>query len=98
MTCTTQCMQMGAIFCDGSYVEASDVGQCVTALNVVLTTKITVAASATGTSSCTGSDCTASGTAKASCAAAPGPTPAGSLALFGAFGAVAIVTTRRRRR
>jgi MYXO-CTERM domain-containing protein len=66
--CTTQCQQsVGAIFCNGSYVNTSDVATCVAALNAVLTAKL----DATGVASCSGNDCTASGTAKASCSASP---------------------------
>jgi MYXO-CTERM domain-containing protein len=93
----TQCNgATGAIFCNGNYVNASDVDQCIAALNGVLSVQI----SATGSSSCGDDDCNAQGsvTTKTSCSASPGG-QAGGEALF-AFGAVfaAIAVARRRAR
>jgi len=93
-SCTTQCNEsVGAIFCDGNYIGASDVAQCVTALNAVLTAKI----DATASGSCSGNDCSGTATVKTtSCAASPGK-PAN--VPFWAFGAVVVgVVARIRRR
>jgi MYXO-CTERM domain-containing protein len=93
--CTTQCQEsVGAIFCDGNYINASDVEQCIAALNGIITVKL----EASGSSSCTGNDCTATGTAKVSCSAAPVGAPSGSLWAFGAVIAGAFAAFRRRTR
>jgi len=94
--CTTQCNQsLGAIFCDGSYINASDISGCITALNEVLTVKI----DATASGSCSGNDCSGTATVKTtttSCTASPAkPTNAP----FWAIGAVVVgVVARVRRR
>ena len=95
--CTTQCQQsVGAIFCNGSYVAASDVDQCVSALNAVLTVKI----AATASGSCSGNECNGTATVKTtnvSCAATPAR-PARSLWAFGTAIVALIAATRRRAR
>jgi hypothetical protein len=94
--CTTQCQQsIGAIFCNGSYISASDVEACIQELNTVLTVKI----DASGSSSCTGNDCTGKGSATVSCAAAPVGTANGSFwAAVTAVLAAAMAGARRRHR
>jgi hypothetical protein len=92
--CKTQCQQpSGAIFCDGHFVDASDVQSCIDAL--VAAVNIHVALSGQG--SCTGNTCQAS--AKASCGQiAPGNVPPLSPALIGlGLAATAAGVARRRR-
>jgi hypothetical protein len=96
-TCTTQCQQStGAIFCDGSYVSADNVEQCISALNSMLSAQI----NATGSSSCDGGQCTASGTltAKTSCSigSAVGAVSGGALWPIGAALAITVACRRRR--
>jgi MYXO-CTERM domain-containing protein len=81
--------------CDGNYVSASDITQCVDQLNGVLTAKIS--ASGTSSTSCTGSDCTTTTTTKTNCSASPGPA-SGSLMGFGLAGLMAVIAKRRRTR
>jgi MYXO-CTERM domain-containing protein len=93
--CTTQCNSSGAIFCNGAYVNASDVDTCVSALNEILTSKISI----TATGSCSGDEC--SGKGSVSCAtAAPGTDSSnGSLwAIFAAMGVALVGGARRERR
>ena len=95
-TCTTQCNQAeGAVFCDGNYVDVGgNLVECVNALNAILTSKIQLSASGSG--SCQGNQCTGTGTAKASCAATPAPAPSGPLAAFGALFGLAVAAGIRR--
>jgi hypothetical protein len=99
-SCTTQCQSSGAIFCDGNYVGASDVNQCVSALNTMLTTHINV--TATSTTSCDGGECTTTDTvnAKTSCAVASSPGAGGEsgAALWPIGAGLAAVLGRLRRR
>jgi hypothetical protein len=85
--CTTKCQDTGAIFCNGSYVSAGDVQGCIDALNDILTTKISATITASGTNTCTGNNCSGTGTttSKFSCASAPSSGPDGLLGL-GALG------------
>jgi MYXO-CTERM domain-containing protein len=95
--CTTQCQgETGAIFCNGEYVNASDLQQCIDALNAILSVQI----SATGSASCDGGECNAEGavTTKTTCAASPMDRRSGALWAFGAVGLAAIVAKRRRAR
>jgi MYXO-CTERM domain-containing protein len=89
----------GAIVCDGQYVEASDVGQCVTALNALLTTQISANVTAAGTSSCQGSACAGQEVAvsKVKCSASPGGKAGGTLWGIGAAMMGLIALARRRR-
>jgi hypothetical protein len=77
-------------------VGASNVESCVSALNAVLTVQIT--ASATGSSSCWGNECSAQGAGKVTCAAAPGGVggSGGALWALGAVFAIGIAGARRR--
>jgi hypothetical protein len=80
-------------------VGASNVDSCVTALNAVLS--VHIMATADGTSSCSGNECTAAGNAKVTCAAAPGGiggTGGGALWVLGGVAAAAVVGARRRTR
>ncbi len=87
---------MGAIFCNGSYINASDVEQCIQALNGVLTVKI----EATASGSCSGNECSgeAQGKGVVSCSAAPAEPAGGILWAAGAAVAAAIAGVRRRTR
>jgi MYXO-CTERM domain-containing protein len=79
----------------GQYVNTSDVAQCATALNGVVTTQITASATATGSSACDGGTCSGqeSVKGKVSCAVAPGGNSNG---LFWA-GVVGLIAGARRR-
>jgi hypothetical protein len=103
-TCTTQCESTGgAIFCDGSYVSTGNVGQCVSALNTMLTTQINATVSANSSTSCDGGECTTTATVntKTSCSLASSPGGSGSGAFWpigAAFAAVMVGLRRRSRR
>jgi len=80
-------------------VGASNVESCVSALNAVLS--VHIMATASGSSSCSGDECTAQGSGKVTCAAAPGGiggSGGGLLWALGGVGATAIVGARRRTR
>ena len=64
--CKTRCQgKKGTLFCDGNYVDTGDnLQECVDALKATLNAH--VMGSASGTSSCTGNECTASGKASVS--------------------------------
>ena len=91
----------GALFCNGQYIDNNgSVDDCIAALKAALPT-IKVDASAQGESSCMGSTCMASGSAKASanCAFSPsnaGGNVAGAFAVVSALGA-ALMRRRRSR-
>lgn len=93
--CVTQCQgSTGAIVCNGSYVAADDVQQCIDALNGILSVQI----SATGSSSCSGDQCSGSATvtAKSLCSTSPGDSSNASLwGLFAVVG-VGLIGARRR--
>jgi hypothetical protein len=93
----TQCQSTGAIVCNGDYVNASNVQDCVTALNGVLTSHISASGVATGSSECDGGQCSAEGTVsgKISCAVGPQERAGSSLAV-GAMGALGLIATARR--
>jgi MYXO-CTERM domain-containing protein len=99
-TCKTQCSQpQGALFCDGSYVDVgSNLTDCVDALNAIVTNKITLSVTASGSTTCSGDTCTSTGTTttKATCSASSAPAPGGPLAAFGAVFAMALAAARRR--
>ncbi len=95
--CTTQCQEsLGAIFCNGSYINASNVEQCIQQLDQILSAKIAVS----GSSSCTGDQCSgeAQGKASLSCSAATAGTAAGGLWAIGVAGAAVVAVRRRRER
>ena len=98
--CMTQCSKPeGALFCDGNYVDTgNNLQKCVDALNAYLNIK--VEASASGSSSCDGGSCEASGTAQAKisgCSASPASTPVGGGALLAGIGLAAFAARRRKR-
>lgn len=94
--CKAQCTQpSGALFCDGQYVDTgNNLQNCVDALNAYLHVKV----EASGTASCDGGECNAEGSAKATCAAAPGDSPVTAGALLAGLGAIGLSMARRRRR
>jgi hypothetical protein len=101
----TQCQDSGALFCDGSYVSANDVTQCISTLNTMLTTQISANVTATSSTTCDGGDCTTTGTvnAKTSCSVASSPgtgndSGVGALWPFGAAFAAVLGGLRRRSR
>lgn len=86
----------GAIFCNGQYVNASDVKSC---LSYLATKGIKVDVSATASGSCSGDSCNGQASVKASgCAAAPGSNDgvAGALGVIGVALAAGLVRRRRR--
>jgi MYXO-CTERM domain-containing protein len=99
-TCTTQCSQSGgALFCDGSYIDVGDnLNDCVTAVNGIVTTKVTVSLSVVATASCTDGTCKASETTTTSCAASSAPVPRTPFAAFGGLLAILGLGARRRSR
>jgi MYXO-CTERM domain-containing protein len=99
-TCKTQCSQpTGALFCNGSYVDVGNsLTDCVDALNAVLTSKIDISITGSGSTTCSGNECTSTGTTttKATCAASPMPAPGGPLAAMATMFALALAGARRR--
>lgn len=87
--CTVACTQpKGALFCDGQWINTTNLDQCVSDLEAVL--HITVTASSSG--SCTGNQCTGQAQAAATCdVGAPGDPalPGGMLAAGLAVAAMA---------
>jgi hypothetical protein len=104
VNCKAQCQKpAGGIFCDGQFVNATDVQACIAYLASKLAIKVDISATASGSSGCTGDECGAegSGSVKASgCAASPGSNNgvAGAFGLAGGLGIVAFVRARRRAR
>jgi hypothetical protein len=104
VSCKAQCQRpTGGIFCNGQFVNATDVQQCIAYLSSKLAIDVDVSATAQGSAGCTGNDCGAEGNAslKASgCAAAPGSENglAGIFGLGGIFAIAAILRARRRAR
>ncbi len=104
INCKAQCSKpTGGIFCNGQFVNATDVQQCISYLATKLNIKVDASASASG--NCTGGNCTGAADGKLSaqgCAAAPielgdGNGTLGALGLVGAAVAVGVVRRRRRR-
>jgi hypothetical protein len=97
-SCRVQCQKPdGAIFCNGQYVNASDVKAC---LAYLATRGINVDASAAGSGSCGPDGCVGTGSAKVSgCAFAPAEADAavGSLAAICLALAARLARARRRR-
>jgi len=90
--CQAQCSQpSGALFCDGNFVDVSDLQSCENALAAAFNIKVS------GQASCSGNTCQAS--AKASCGQiAPGDVPPLSPMLIGlGLAATAAGVARRRR-
>ena len=92
--CTAQCSApMGALFCDGQYVDVGgDIESCLTDLKNLLNINVE------GSASCSGDTCMAQASASTSCAAAPAGAPlSGGLAVVG-LGAIGAAFARRRAR
>jgi len=97
--CKARCEKPeGALFCDGNYVDTgNNLQSCIDALKAALNVKV----EASGSSSCTGNECNADGTAKvtSSCAVASATgAPLSPGLFFGFAGAIAVGAVRRRRR
>lgn len=92
--CKARCSQPeGALFCDGQYVDTgNNLQNCIDALRAALNIEVE------GAASCSGNECTARGSASASCATSPveAPLPGGLMAL--GVGALGAGIWRRRRR
>ncbi len=94
--CNVACTQpKGALFCDGQWVNTTNVDQCVSDLEAVLHIKVT--ASANG--SCSGNQCTGQAQAAATCGvgAPGGPALPGGMLVVG-LGIVAAAAARRARK
>ena len=102
--CRAQCQKpTGGLFCNGQFVNATDVQQCVAYLATKFKIDVDVSATASATTSCGPEGCSADGkaAAKASgCAAAPGSNNAvaGALGLVGILGLVGAIRGRQRAR
>jgi hypothetical protein len=106
VSCKAQCSRpTGGIFCNGQFVNATDVEQCVSylATKLKIDVDVSASASASGSSSCGPGGCEATGDGKASvkasgCAAAPGSNNgvAGAIGLVTALGVLAGIRARRR--
>jgi hypothetical protein len=100
VSCKAQCTKpSGGIFCNGQFVNATDVQQCVAYLATKL--DIDVDVSAAGSAACGDDGCSADGSASVKaggCAAAPGSNNglAGALGLVAGLGLVAAIRARRR--
>jgi MYXO-CTERM domain-containing protein len=100
VNCKAQCTRpTGGIFCNGQFVNATDVKQCIAYLGTRL--NIDVDVSATGSAACTGDGCGAEGKGSVKgggCAAAPGSGNgvAAAFGLFGVLGLAAWIRARRR--
>jgi hypothetical protein len=97
--CSAQCMGSGAIFCNGNFINASDLKSCEDQLSQLV--HITVSGSAS--SGCDGGTCSAAaqGQASASCDMAPSSAPPLSAGLIGiglAASAAGVVRRRRMRK
>ncbi len=101
--CSAQCTTpSGAIYCNGSYLEVSDVTQCIDDLKNALNITVDVSAYANGSAGCDGGVCTAEGqagvNASASCDVVMGRNrsapPVGGI---GALGLTMVALARRVR-
>lgn len=89
--CEAQCMKPdGALFCDGQFVNTSNLKDCVAAIQAALGIEVY----ANGSASCEGNSCMAEGEIGCSCTA----DGSGDPALAGLFGLGLVVAIRRRRR
>jgi hypothetical protein len=98
--CKAQCTQpKGALFCDGQFVNASNLDDCVSSLVDLLHIQVSGSAS----SECDGGECSAEaqGQASASCSAAPNAgsneSPIGGSTLFAGVGLLGIAVARRKK-
>jgi len=97
--CEAQCRkpEVGALFCDGKYVDTNNNGQkCIDALKAQLA--ISVDVSSRGSASCVGNSCNAEGEASASCSASPARGDKVSLGVLGLLGLALGGTAWRRTR
>lgn len=91
--CEAKCSEPeGALFCDGQFVDVSNLDQCVADLKALLNIKVTGYAEA----ECEGNECTAEAGGSVSCAmgAFPGGGE-GALSLLGLAGVVALMRRKR---
>jgi len=89
--CEAQCQKPeGAIFCDGQFVDSSNLQDCIAALKAALGIEVY----AEGSASCEGNTCMAEGEVGCTCSA----DDAGNPALAGLFGLGFLMAARRRRR
>ena len=88
----------GALFCDGQYVEARELDECIAAIEAEL--DIEVEARGSASSDCSGNRCegNAEGSASASCAMESGAPTAGAPGAMGLLLALAGVVGARLRR
>jgi MYXO-CTERM domain-containing protein len=92
--CQAQCSQpKGALFCDGQYVNASNVDQCIADLKALL--NIQVSGEASG--NCSGNTCSGQASGSVSCGVAPATPPLSGTVLALGLGAAAAGVVRRRR-
>lgn len=92
--CEVQCREPeGALFCDGQFVEASNVDTCAAAIEAALNIEVE------GNAECDGTTCSAEGSiSTGSCAAAPaGHAPFNAAALAALAAGVGLIATRRKR-
>jgi MYXO-CTERM domain-containing protein len=97
--CEAACKtQKGALFCEGQFVDTSNLDECVAALKKAL--DVNVQGYAEGESSCDAGTCQAHGSAGASCAvtAVGSGHSRGALALVGIFGLGVFARRRRAKR
>ena len=92
--CETQCKEpKGALFCDGQYVDAANLDDCLAYL-----ASINITVDASGSLNCEGGECKATGEASAACTTQPvgsAPLDVGAIATM-AIGLGLIVSRRRR--
>ena len=96
--CETQCEKPeGGLFCDGQYVQVTNLDDCVAYIESQFSIDIEYEASAHG--ECSGNTCTGEAEANVSCAAAPvggAPFDVGAIAAMAT--GVGLIVSRRRRR
>jgi hypothetical protein len=98
-TCTGGCKAHTAIFCNGNFINSSDLDCCAEDLKNII--HVTVSGYSYASSSCDGGTCEAQagagGTASASCDMAPGAPPLSGGLLGLGLGAAVVGVVRRRR-
>jgi hypothetical protein len=95
--CEAQCKRPeGVVICDGQFVNADKVSDCVAAIEAAIGIEVEVHGSADG--DCTGNQCTATAEGGVSCAVAPAERGAKSLGTgLGVAGALLGLSLMRRR-
>jgi hypothetical protein len=101
LSCKAQCAKpTGGIFCNGQYVDATDVQQCIAYLATKLKIDVDVSATASGSANCGPNGCAADSKASvkaAGCTLAPGANDGlAALGLAGVLGLIASFRARRR--